>query len=48
MEKALHFARDKQAFPHQGSIGIVDDTIILIFDRDAIPTAEARLKTLKQ
>lgn len=47
MEKALNFARDKQAFPHQGSIGIVGDTIILLFDRNAISTAEARLKALK-
>lgn len=40
LTKALSFAQGRQAFPAQGSIGIVDETIVLVFDEAAVQTAE--------
>lgn len=44
LAKALRFARERKAFPATGSIGIIDDTIVLIFDERAVRQAEQRLK----
>ena len=44
MVKALQYAADKKPFPHPGSVGIIDDTIVLLFDRTAISQAEAQVQ----
>lgn len=44
LAKAVAYAQDKKPFPHAGSVGIVDDTIILYFDEKALPIAHGRLK----
>lgn len=47
MEKALAWARGRRAFPAPEGVGIVGDTIVLLFDENACETAAARLKTLR-
>ncbi|HJA75804.1 MAG TPA: glucosyltransferase domain-containing protein [Candidatus Desulfovibrio gallistercoris] len=40
---AIQYARGRKAFPAPGSVGIVNDTIVLIFDEQAVKRAEQRL-----
>lgn len=47
MEKALAFVQGKRPFPAPGSIGIVDDCIILYFDSAAVPKAQTRLRQME-
>lgn len=43
LAQALQFARGRKAFPAPGSIGIINDTIVLIFDEQAVRQVERRL-----
>lgn len=43
LKKAVNYAEEQKPFPHQGSVGIVDDTIILYFDEKALLSARAAL-----
>ncbi|MDR1776629.1 MAG: glucosyltransferase domain-containing protein [Desulfovibrio sp.] len=44
LRKAVAFAQGKQAFPAPGSVGIVDDIIVLVFDEKAVRVAEQTLQ----
>ena len=44
MRKALRFVEGKVPFPAQGSVGIVDDTIVLFFDARAVEAARHGLE----
>ncbi len=46
MAKALEYVHGKAPFPAKDSIGIIGDTIILYFDRTAVPQAYLRLHEL--
>jgi hypothetical protein len=43
LRKAVSFAEGKKSFPAQGSVGIVDDTIVLVLDARAVENAKGRL-----
>lgn len=45
LAQALRFARGRKAFPAPGSVGIINDVIVLIFDEQAVRRAERRLET---
>ncbi|MDR2574399.1 MAG: glucosyltransferase domain-containing protein [Desulfovibrio sp.] len=45
LRKAVSFAEGKKSFPAPGSVGIVDDTIVLVLDEKAVEIARNRLST---
>lgn len=44
LAQAVQYARGRKAFPAPGSIGIIGDTIVLIFDEQVVRQVERRLE----
>lgn len=43
LRKAVGYAEGKKSFPAPGSVGIVDDIIVLVLDEKAVDIARTRL-----
>ncbi|MDR3357735.1 MAG: hypothetical protein LBN96_02525 [Desulfovibrio sp.] len=48
LRKAVSFAEGKKSFPAPGSVGIVDDVIVLVLDEKAVEIAKTRLERIGQ